>query len=301
MSESDAFAGPAMGEDAWKLLVERASCRNFADKTIPPQVLQKVLLAGVHAATGGNLQPYSVIQIQEEDSRQRLAELCEQSFMARAPVHLLFCIDFYRLARWTRLNVAPFTATQAFRHFWIAFQDTMICAQSICTAADALGLGSVYIGTVLECFVELRDMFQLPDGVFPVVLLCLGYPKSRPHPRPKLGVDVVVHAERYHERDDETLLAAFEDKYRDRQWEPTPERRATLAKVCTRVHGPAFAEKCLAQVEADGYINMAQYYFGLHYRADQMPQGNDDYLALMEQFGFDWFKPYQPLEDGGDD
>jgi len=92
-----------------------------------------------------------------------------------------------------------------------------------------------------------------------------------------------------------------ETKYRDRQWEPTPERLDTLEKVCTRVHGPAFAKKCLAQVEADGHINMAQYYFGLHYRADQMPEGNDDYLALVEQFGFDWFKPYQPLEDGGDD
>jgi FMN reductase [NAD(P)H] len=290
-----------MGDETLKLLVERASCRNFADKAVPPQVLREALLAGVHAATGGNLQPCSVIQIQKQESRQRLAELCAQNFMARAPVHLLFCIDFYRLRRWAELNVAPFSATRAFRHFWIAFQDTIICAQSICTAADALGLGSVYIGTVLECFVELRDMFQLPDGVFPVVLLCLGYPKRRPHPRPKLGVDIVVHAERYHERDDATLRAAMAEKYRGRQWEPTPERRATLEEVCTQVHGPAFAQKCLARVEADGAVNVAQYYFGLHYRADQMPQGNDEYLALMEQFGFDWFKPYQPWADGEED
>jgi len=150
----------------------------FRDQTIPPDILETVLAAGLHAATGGNLQPYSIIQVEAEGSRQELAKLGDQAFIADAPVSLLFCIDYHRLARWADLLDAPFSATRSFRHFWIAFQDTIICAENICTAADALGLGSVYIGTVLEYFVRLREMFRLPDGVFPVVLLCLGYPRS---------------------------------------------------------------------------------------------------------------------------
>lgn len=282
-----------------ELLIERASCRNFRDEPIPPDHLQWVLRAGVHAATGGNLQPYSIIQIEEAETRQRLAELCDQHFVARAPVHLLFCLDWHRLQRWAELEIAPFSATRSFRHFWISFQDTIICAQSICTAADAVGLGSVYIGTVLEFFPELKELFELPQGVFPVVLLCLGVPATRPQPRGKLDVGVVVHQERYREMADEELLAAFEEKYAGRRLEVTEERLATLAEVCRRVHGEAFAQRCLGRIQQQGYISTVQRYFGLHYRADQMPEGNEEYLRTMREFGFDWFEPFRPAAERG--
>ena len=136
--------------DTIKLLLERASCRHFSDEPVAPDTLRWILEAGVHAASGGNLQPFSIIQIQDPDKRQALAQRCGQGFIGEAPVNLVFCIDLHRLERWARLDVAPFTANHSFRHFWISFQDTIICAQNICTAADAMGLGSVYIGTVLE-------------------------------------------------------------------------------------------------------------------------------------------------------
>ena len=281
-----------------KLLHERASCRSFTEEKIPPDVLQHLLEAGIHSATGGNLQPYSIIKIEAPETRGKLAKLCsEQDFIAEAPLNLLFCIDLHRLQRWTKLEVAPFTGDKSFRHFWIAFQDTLICAQTICVAADALGLGSVYIGSVLECFPELRDMFRLPQGVFPVVLLCLGYPQTRPQPRKKLGVEVIVHAEQYREIEDQALLDSFDEKYDHYQLEITEERLETIAQVCRTVGGEAFAARCIERIKEQGYINRAQRYFGLHYRADRMPRRNDDYLELMEAFGFDWFKKYQPVED----
>ena len=282
-----------------KLLIERASCRNFSDEKIPADVLQLVLEAGVHAATGGNLQPYSIIKIEKEETRQKLAERDGQAFIGRAPVLLLFCIDWHRIERWASLEVAPFTATSSFRHFWISFQDTLICAQNICTAADALGLGSVYVGTVLEYLPELREMFQLPKGVFPVVLLCLGYPKTKPRPRKKLSVDVIVHAERYHEMADEELLDAFDEKYPGHKVQITEQRLETIWEVCREVHGEEFARRCVERVKETGYITPVQRYFGLHYRANALPKGNDDFLKLMEEFGFDWFKTYQSFNPEG--
>jgi len=283
--------------ETMKLLIERASCRNFADTKIPPDVLHLVLEAGVHAATGGNLQPYSIIKIENDETKRTLAEKCGQAFIGKAPVLLLFCIDLHRLERWATLRVAPFTATSSFRHFWISFQDTMICAQNICTAADAMGLGSVYIGTVMEFIADVRDMFQLPQGVFPVVLLCLGYPKTRPQPRKKLGVDVVVHAERYHDMEDQELVDAFEEKYPGQKVWITPERLEMISQVCQEVHGQEFATRCIDHIQKSGYINPVQRYYGLHYRANRMPKGNDDFLKLMEEFGFHWFKKYQQRTD----
>jgi len=267
------------------------------NKKIPAKVLSLVLEAGIHAPTAGNLQPYSIIKIEDTKAKRALAEMCEQRSIGKAPVLLLFCIDLHRNERWANLEVAPFTATSSFRHFWVSIQDTVICAQNICTAADSMGLGSVYIGTVIDKPAEIQAMFKLPKGVFPVVLLCIGYPTKRLKPRNKLSSDVVVHSEGYREMEDQELTDAFNEKYREetRQSEKlgiNQKRLKTIMKVCRQVHGEEFAKKCASRIKANGYINVAQYYFGLHYRADEMPEGNDNYLKLMEESGFKWFKKY---------
>jgi hypothetical protein len=141
---------------------------------------------------------------------------------------------------------------------------------------------------------KIQTMLRLPKGVFPVVLLCLGYPKKRQPPRNKLNVDAVVHQERYHEMKDKELLDAFNKKYEGQKPPVAEKRLETVLKVCRTVHGEEFAEKCASRIKANGHINIAQYYFGLHYRADLMPEGNDKYLKTMEESGFNWFKKYRP-------
>ncbi|NMC44810.1 MAG: hypothetical protein GYA46_12900 [candidate division Zixibacteria bacterium] len=283
-----------------RLLLERSSCRSFADRKIPPAVMDVILEAGIYAPTGGNLQPYSIIRVEDAATKRRLDELNEnQLFIAAAPVDLIFCLDWHRLRRWAELQDAPFSTDCSFRHFWISFQDTIIAAQNICTAADAMGLGSVYVGTVLECFREVRQLPALPDLVFPVVLVSLGYSKERPKPKRKLGLDAVVHNEKYRVPDDKQLLAMFAEKYPSGNREVTTERLETIKHVCRQVGGEPLARRCLQRIQKDGYINMAQHYFGLHYRADFMPLMNDGFLQVMKEAGFGWFEPYVGHEDGG--
>jgi FMN reductase [NAD(P)H] len=194
------------------------------------------------------------------------------------------------------LEVAPFTATSAFRHFWISFQDTVMCAQNICTAADAMGLGSCYIGSVLEMFDEIKERFELCEGVLPVVLLTIGYPSERPLPRKKLGVDIVVHDEFYSDLEDDELLKALKDKYTgkdSRSLGITEERLDAFRGVCSETQGEEFAERAVEKVMENGHFSAVQRYFGLHYRADLMPRGNLDFLDTMEEFGFNWFKEFE--------
>jgi nitroreductase len=277
-------------EQTVKSLMERASCRSFQNRKIPARVINTILMAGTHAATGGNLQPYSIIKVTSASSKKELADLCGQDFIARAPVDLLFCIDWHRIRQWARMECAPFSATSSFRHFWISFQDTVVCAQTVCTAAEALGLGSVYIGTVLECFRNLRTMFRIPRLVFPVVLVCLGYPKGTLHPRKKLGPQVVVHNNKYRRLDAGELRDAFNEKYSNLKVDITSDRLKTIHAVCAKVKGERFARRCLERIRKTGHINAAQRYFGLHYRADRMPDNNDEFLLIMEECGFKWFR-----------
>ncbi|OPZ50045.1 MAG: FMN reductase (NAD(P)H) [Firmicutes bacterium ADurb.BinA052] len=273
-----------------ELLYERASCRSFGEEPIPDETLDVVLAAAAHAATGGNLQPYSIIKVLDSEVRQRLMALCgDQPFIGQAPVSLVFCIDFRRLERWAALEKAPFSARRAFRHFWISFQDVVICAQTVCTAANAMGLGAVYVGTVLECLEELRDLLKLPKGVFPVVMVCLGYPRGQLVPKQKLGVDVVVHDEVYREMTDEELLRAYDEKYGGQTFEATPERVDSIARACREVHGDDYAEEFLARVRRDGHLNTAQRVFGLNYPADEMPRRNRCIMSAARNAGLDWF------------
>lgn len=272
-----------------RLLMERGSCRSFSPRRISGTVMRRILDCGAHAATGGNLQPYSVIVIEKPVTNKKLAAMCRQQFIGQAPANLLFCIDLRRLERWAKLSGAPFTARDSFRHFWISFQDTVIAAQSICTAADALGLGSCYIGTVMEFLPLLKKMCALPRGVLPVVLLTLGYPLKRPQPRRKLDNAVIAHQEKYHDLPDAALLKAFADKHPGFKLEATLQRLKQFEKVCIKVGGKAFAAKCLARVRHQGCLNMAQLYFGLHYRADSMPDSNAKFLKQIERYGLGWF------------
>ena len=276
--------------ETMKLLLERASCRDFKEKLIPEDLLYSVLDAGVHAATGGNLQPFSIIRIENKEMKQWFADNCGQEFIAKTPTSLLFCIDMHRLKRWAALCNAPFAADRAFRHFWISFQDTIIAAQNICTAADAMGLGSVYIGTVMEFIPEMRERLELPDGVLPVVLLCLGWPKHYPEPRSKLDVNVLVHREKYHDPTDQELLEAFEKKYPDRKTDITDQHMETFRTVCEETESREIAEKFVEKVKEKGFFNMAQLYFGLHYRASIMAEGNPDILKVIKKAGLNFWE-----------
>jgi len=93
---------------------------------------------------------------------------------------------------------------------------------------------------------------------------------------------------------DEELIGVFNEKYRDEKLGASEERLRKIAEVCRKVHGDEFAEKCLERIKTNGYINRAQHYFGLHYRADEMPEGNEKYLRLMQECGFGWFREYRP-------
>lgn len=275
--------------DTIKLLCNRASCRSFLDKEVPEDILNRIIECGIHGATGGNLQPYSIIKISDTTTKKRLVTECEmQSIVENAPVNLLFCIDWRRTGRWAEACNAPFVATKSYRHFWIALQDTVICAQSICTAADSLGLGSVYIGTVESCFMELKSILNIPEGVFPVVLLSLGYPSKYPQPANKLGIEAIVHDEKYKDLEIDRLVQLQDEKYNYKTFPNSDSNLKQIEEVAYDIGGSEYSDKIIEDIKRVGYINQAQRYFGLHYKANWSCIGNGEFLETLKKYGFTW-------------
>ena len=278
-----------------KLLSERASLRAFSDREINDNIMNEILESTVHSASGGNVQPFSIIKITDKEIMEKIVSFGNQPFIKTAPVNLLFCIDYYRIKRMAQIERAPFTAQKAFPHFWIAFQDTIIAAQTACIAADSLGLGSVYIGTVFtipESLDGIVGLLKLPEGVLPVVMVTMGYPKVNPPIAKKYRVETLVHENVYKKQTDEELKISIEKKYSGKtiRISDGDGRIEEIKKVCEKIQGKDFADEVINNIKSNGEISVFQRLFGLHYRADFMPSMNEYFIETIKKRGFEIFE-----------
>ncbi|MEG0265166.1 MAG: nitroreductase family protein [Erysipelotrichaceae bacterium] len=273
------------------LLKERSSIRKFKKQAIPEEIVQDLLECGVHSASAGNLQPFSIIRLSKDEDKSFLVKDAKmQGFVSNAGENFLFCMDFNRLKKWAELSKAPFSANHSYNHFWVIFEDVIICAQNMAVAADAYGLGSCYIGTTVECAETLIDYCKLPYGVFPIVLLSVGYPDQAITPSTKLEVKDIVHESYYHDYSDEEIKAMYDKKYINCDRPLNERMKENIVKVAQKVNGDAYAKECLEEMNETNVVNYAQYRFGLHYCADEMLEGRDEFVNLLHSQGIDWIK-----------
>jgi len=183
-----------------------ARCSTRAYDPAPPTEEEKraVLHAAMRAPTAGNMMLYSIIEIEDQALKDRLAVTCDhQPFIARAPWVLLFVADFQK---WMDLFAAcgcdelpgvPSGVTPGPGDLLMACNDALIAAQNAVVAAESLGIGSCYIGDIMELGETHAELLRLPLYTFPAALLCLGRPKGRPR-RTERYEDHVVHKNAYH-------------------------------------------------------------------------------------------------------
>jgi nitroreductase len=166
-------------------ILKRKSIRAYEQKEIKPDVRDELLRAMLRAPSAGNLMLYSIIEVADQGIKEKLVNTCDnQPFIARAPLVWLFLADYQR---WFDYFIAsgvekiceqqniPMRKPQE-GDLFLACCDAIIAAQTAVIAAESLGLGSCYIGDIMENYEVHRDLFSLPKYVFPICLLCFGYP-----------------------------------------------------------------------------------------------------------------------------
>lgn len=175
-----------------EILLNRKSVRAYEDRPIPEDVKQQIIHAAMRAPTAGNMMLYSIIEVTDPFIKEKLAESCDhQPFIARAPLVLLFLADWQRWYDYFELSGAeelcrrrgePMHTPQE-ADLLLACCDALIAAQTAVIAAESLGIGSCYIGDIMERYEFHRDLFHLPRYVFPICLLCFGYPTQQQRER----------------------------------------------------------------------------------------------------------------------
>lgn len=191
------------------LLAARKSVRAFEDRPVGPETRGAVLAATLRAPTAGNLQLYTILEIEDAGLKRRLSETCDhQAFIARAPWVLVFLADLQRHEDWLTFSgvdalcAASGEARKVPREadFLLSCSDALIAAHQCVIAAESVGLGSCYIGDVMENYEIHRELLGLPRWTFPIAMLVLGWPTAQQKERPltsRASEDLVLHRDRY--------------------------------------------------------------------------------------------------------
>ena len=201
--------------DTINTIMKRKSVRAFTDRTISDADKELILNSAFRAPTAGNQQLYTIIDVTDEELKKRLVPLCDdQDFIADAKMVLIFladCLKWYDAYK----SVGASPREPAIGDLMLAVSDANIAAQNAVIAAESLGIGSCYIGDIMENCEKLRETLDLPKYVFPAAMLVFGYPtagcESR-KPIARIDANYTVHKNRYNRLSDEELRSALEWK-----------------------------------------------------------------------------------------
>jgi len=198
-----------------KGLYERKSVRAYTEQPISAEQKDAILEAAAQAPTAGCQQLYTILDITDQNLKEALVDTCDhQKFIAQAPMVLIFCAD---CKKWydAYIEVGCQPRKPGVGDLMLAVTDTAIAAQNAVVAAESFGIGSCYIGDVMENCEEQRRLLKLPPWVFPACMLVFGWPTQQQIERQKparCNQKHIVHENTYRSMDGAELRQMFDHR-----------------------------------------------------------------------------------------
>jgi len=187
----------------------RRTHRRYADRPVAEPLLRLLLAAAFSASSKSDFQQASVIRVEERARRDRLAALIpDMPWIGNAPVFLVFCGDARRLERLGELRGHK-ADNGNLEGFFNAAIDAALVLQTFILAAEMVDLGCCPISVIRNHPGAVAEILNLPDKVFPVAGLCVGYPATAGHISMRLPLEVTLHANHY----DDSLLGEAVEAY----------------------------------------------------------------------------------------
>ena len=197
--------------DVKESLLERTSVRRYEREAIPAETMEFIYRAVENTPTSYNGQQFSVIDIDDQELKEKLYELTNQKQLKTCNRLLIFCSDYNKislLAQKKGFQMPPFTDTMD--GVTIGIIDASLAMMSAVVAAQAAGLGSNCVGYLRTVDPRaVAELLQLPKGVFVVCGLALGVPREHPDLKPKQPASLVFHRNHYR-RDEEKMVEELE-------------------------------------------------------------------------------------------
>lgn len=203
-------------------LKERKSVRVFTQREIGEEIKEEILLCAVNAPTAGNQQLYTILDIRNNELLEKLSVTCDnQPFIKDSKFTLIFCADF---RKWYNafFDTGCEPREPSVGDFILSIDDAVIAAQNAVTAAWSFGIGSCYIGDIMELCEVHREILNLPEYVFPAAMVVFGYPADsqiRRNKPERAAMKHIVHLDKYRELDKEERTELFSKGAKEKSYE----------------------------------------------------------------------------------
>ena len=215
----------------------RRTIRQYSARDIEPKLLNRLLTEAARTQTMGNLQLYSVIVTRSAEGKAALAPAhFNQPMVQSAPVVLTICADFRRTTTWAQCRKAT-PGYDNLLSFMNAATDALLYTQTFCNLAEEEGLGLCFLGTTIYQPMTIIEALKLPQLVFPVATLTVGWPAEEPALSDRLPMESFVHDEQYHDpthNDIDRFYAAKEARPENREFVRI-NKKETLAQIFTDI------------------------------------------------------------------
>jgi nitroreductase len=224
---ADDLALPADAPQFHAQLATRGVVRSFTNDPVPYDLLRRLCALALCAPTKSDLQQRDIIIVDDAALKEQiLSPLAEgrigQPWLRQVPALLIFCGNNRRQRLWHDWRGIPF-ANDHLDAFFNASVDAGIALSAFVLAAEAQGLGTCPISAIRNRAQAISELLHLPQHVFPVAGLAVGWPASVPKQSMRLPLDVTVHRNGYSE---DGLREAVEDYDRRREvTQPYREQR----------------------------------------------------------------------------
>lgn len=210
-----ADAGPEtaleMTNPVLETLLNHRSIRSFTDQKLAPGTLETLVAAAQSAPTSSNLQAWSVVAVEDEARRNRLADLSSrQAFIRQAPLFLCWIADNSRLTRLGEAHQRKMEGLDYLESFMVALVDAALAAQNALVAAESLGLGTVYVGQLRQYPEKVSAELNLPPNAFACFGMAVGHPAMQGAVKPRLPQSLVLHREQYQVSEEDRKIAGYD-------------------------------------------------------------------------------------------
>ncbi|MGK0722397.1 NADPH-dependent oxidoreductase [Leucobacter sp. W1478] len=176
------------------------SVRKYLDAPVTDAQLELIVTAAQQASTSSNLQVWSVIAVRDQARKARLSKMLGgRDYVAEAPVFLVWIADLARNEALMRAHGAESETLGLIENTLIGAIDVGIAAQNALLAAESLGLGGVFVGSLRNAPEAVCEELGLPRHAFPLVGMSLGVPDPSEGSgvKPRLPLSGVLHHEVY--------------------------------------------------------------------------------------------------------
>ena len=220
-----------------KNLTTRRTIRQYSEREVTEELLNRLMTEAARTQTMGNLQLYSVVVTRSPEMKERLAPAhFNQPMVKGAPVVLTICADFRRTTRWCEERKAA-PGYDNFLSYQNAAIDALLYTQTLCNLMDEEGLGYCYLGTTVYMPQMIIDTLQLPKLVMPVATLTVGWPAEEPPLSDRLPLQSFVHQETYkdYSREDIDRYYTAKEELEENRDFCRINNKETLAQIFTDI------------------------------------------------------------------